>query len=123
MSAKKGALPRLHRSTVGFVGTVTIALASIASSFFLGVRTAGEIHPLNATQAAPQNTAADLLHHIAGDIDGNGELNAADAFRMYKCTQHLEVCSAKENLNGDMNGDLTLDTQDMLRLLGALADR
>lgn len=85
--------------------------ATIASAFFIGIETAGDIHPVSLIEAGSGD--------IRGDINGNGTLDLGDAIAILEIVQGYRD-PAPEELRGDPSGDGLLTVDDALRILATL---
>lgn len=100
----------------------TFALGAFCAigAFAVGVETAGEVHPFAKSEAAIQNIVSDF-GPIMGDANGNGMLDPADAYVVFRATEGLIVPSEKEVLRGDMDGDGLLTHNDLSSILQLLS--
>lgn len=114
-------LERKHHLSGTMLGTIALGVLSIIASFGLGIRSAGEIRTLEHIEAATES--ASLTQRPRGDVNGNGLLETRDALLMHERIMGLVEATRQEVLDGDMNGDFKLTSQDLLALLHALADR
>jgi hypothetical protein len=99
-----------------------IAFASlcIVGSFVTGIRTAGDVHPFGHIEAEQ----ADLLRSsvIAGDIDGNGSIELADAQLLLNILNGSHPLTSQA-LKADLDGDGKLTINDLSILLRILSQR
>lgn len=96
---------------------MTLATLCIAGAFVTGIRSAGEVHPFDATQAQQAN----LLRQVSdGDVDGNGVTNIDDAIALLTIIQK-EAVQTEQALHGDMDGNGSLTLDDVLQLLTLVA--
>ena len=89
-----------------------IGAATVASAFFVGIQTAGDIRPISLIEAGSGE--------LRGDIDGNGVVDIHDAIAVLDIAQGYEDPSV-EQLKADPNGDGLLTVDDALRILRAIA--
>ena len=85
-----------------------IGAATIATSFAVGIQTAGDIHPISLIEAGSST--------LAGDVDGNGQIDLQDAIAVLEVVQGYREPTAEE-LRGDPNSDGVLTVDDALRIL------
>ena len=91
-----------------------IILLSMGLSFAIGIKTAGDFHPIGSTQAGA------LV--IAGDLNGNGRVDADDARRALEISEGLRIASESE-LAADPSRDLHITPQDALLILQKIPAR
>ena len=111
-----------HKRTV-FTARVlrSIALGTFCAigAFAVGIETAGDVHPFTRSEAAIQEIVAGSAA-LAGDVDGNGTLDASDAYKMLQALQGVWIPQKEELVRGDMNADgewTEADLQAILRTL------
>lgn len=96
---------------------VSLATLCVAGAFVTGVRSAGEVHPFDATQAQQANL---LQQHSDGDVDGNGVTDIDDALALLDIIRGGAEQTAQA-LHGDMDGNGSLTLDDLQELLTRLA--
>ena len=99
------------------------AMCAVAA-FAIGLETAGDVRPFEATQAALQEGPDGQGHApLKGDMDLDGELEVEDAMMLLAYVDGLETPSADDIRLGDADGDFRLSTKDVMRVLHALSLR
>ncbi|OGJ63855.1 hypothetical protein A3C37_01270 [Candidatus Peribacteria bacterium RIFCSPHIGHO2_02_FULL_53_20] len=88
--------------------------ATVASAFFIGIETAGDVHPIALIEAGSGE--------LRGDVSGNGALDLGDAIAILEIVQGYRVPTPEE-LRADPNGDGLLTVDDALRILATLDAR
>ena len=83
----------------------------LATSFAVGIQTAGEVQPIALIEAGSPVSA--------GDMDGNGMVTVQDAIAILEIARGYAV-PTPEQLLSDPNGDGALTVDDALRILRAL---
>lgn len=91
-----------------------IGASCIASSFAIGIQTAGEVHPISLIEAGSSTQR--------GDIDGSGEIDEQDVIMLLEIAQGYAEATPQQLL-ADPNGDGQLTVDDALRLLNTLSIR
>ncbi|MDA1208447.1 MAG: dockerin type I repeat-containing protein [bacterium] len=87
---------------------------AIAGSFSLGIQSAGEVRPISLIEAGSIQ--------IAGDIDGNGEVDLRDVISILEIVQGYSVATP-EQMRADPNRDGKLTVDDAIRILSQLSLR
>ncbi|MFA6523379.1 MAG: dockerin type I domain-containing protein [Candidatus Peribacteraceae bacterium] len=105
---------RLNRQNLRIM---TLATLCVAGAFVTGIRSAGEVHPFDATLA--QQAILEQQTHD-GDVDGNGVTNVDDAIALVSIINDGTERTAQA-LHGDMDGDGSLTLNDLLQLLTRVA--
>lgn len=85
-----------------------IAAATISSAFFVGIQTAGEVHPVTLIEAGSGK--------LRGDMDDNGVVDVRDAIVILDIVQGYEQATP-DHILGDPNGDGILTIDDARRIL------
>lgn len=93
------------------------------SAFALGIETAGDVHPVESSQAAYVSDDGRVHADLRGDINGNDRLDTEDASLILEFAEHLDTPSPEQILRGDMDGDYSLTYKDALRVLHSLSSR
>ena len=93
---------------------IVLGILSVASSFSLGVRTAGDIQPIVPSQASDIRKA--------GDMDNDGTLSVQDAIEVLEIAQGYAEPS-QQQLLADPNGDGKLTVDDALHILHDVTSR
>lgn len=65
---------------------------------------------------------AEILIAVRGDTDGDGEISAADALQVLRCSAGLSACDEVGVLISDINGDGMLTSTDALQILRVFAE-
>lgn len=116
----------INLPSISFEKTVrilSVGALCLLGSFILGIETAGEVHPFEASKAvSPDEEAAESAGQEPGDIDGNGQVDIKDAIAILEIVQGYEEASPLQ-LDADPNGDSRLTTEDALRILRTIAVR
>ena len=92
-----------------------------------GTTAAPETETATAPEPEPETTPAQTSEPAAsgkaGDIDGNGEVNVADAVLLARfCAEDQEISvSAAGKANADVNGDSDVTSEDLTVILEFLA--
>jgi len=91
---------------------LAVGAACIASSFVIGIRTAGDITPVSLIEAGgiPRS----------GDVDGNGTVDIRDAILILEVAQGYREPSV-DQLKADPNDDGVLSVDDAIRILSTLS--
>ncbi len=108
---KKSASPQ--RLTVK-VPLIALGVLAIASSFTLGVKTAGDVKTIAPMEA--QNAG------VTGDVNGDGKTDIHDAIVILEVARGYQHATADE-LRADPNGDGQLTIDDAIRILSDLSIR
>ncbi len=90
---------------------MVIIVSSVTAAFFVGIQTAGDFHPVAATQADGTDTA--------GDFNGNGHLDVQDARIALELASGYRSPTPDE-LSNDPNGDFSITTDDVFSILERL---
>ncbi|MBT7337326.1 hypothetical protein HN801_01310 [Candidatus Peregrinibacteria bacterium] len=101
--------PHYIRRNIQLLSLSTLCLVS---SFAIGIHTAGNVQPVRLIEAG--GTA------LAGDIDGNGTVDIADAILVLEVAQGY-VLSTSDQLLADPNADGALTVDDAIRILSILS--
>lgn len=91
-------------------------------AFAAGIETAGDVHPFARSEAALQEIVADDTQ-IPGDVNGNGRLDAGDAFLLSQHIDGLLDLTVEQTSRADVDGDLRVTTDDLRRVLYTLSLR
>lgn len=91
-----------------------LGVACIASSFAIGIQTAGDVQPVTLIEAGSVEQA--------GDIDGNGSVDIRDVISILEVIQGYESVTP-DQLKADPNRDGQLTVDDALRILASLSSR
>ena len=75
------------------VRILSVGALCLTGSFILGIETAGEVHPFEASKAVSPEEAVEVAHQEAGDIDGNGQVDLKDAMKVLEIVQGYEEAS------------------------------
>ncbi len=97
-------LPRL-------VSHSMIAVLFVGTSFFLGIKSAGEVHPIHTTEA--ESTT------LRGDVNGDGSVTTDDVIAILDIARGYAV-PEQWQLAADPNGDSVLTIDDAILLLRSL---
>lgn len=90
---------------------LSLGTLCVVSSFAIGLQTAGNVQPVHLIEAG--GTAQ------AGDLDGNGTVNIADAIAILEIAQGYALATP-EQLLADPNSDGALTVDDAIRVLSIL---
>lgn len=90
-----------------------LGAATVASAFFVGIQTAGDVQPVSLIEAGGG---------VSGDIDNNGILDRRDAIAILEIVQGYRAISP-EALRRDPNHDGILTVDDAIRILTIIDDR
>lgn len=109
-----------HRALLQHLG-----LASLCAvlAFTVGLKTAGEVHTFETSQAADSEEASGQRVVIRGDMSGNGFLDVSDALLLLQVADGLIEPTPEDLRRGDLNGDLRITTEDARRVLHSLTLR
>ena len=101
----------------------SIALGTFCAvgAFAVGIETAGDVHPFATSEAAIEEFSV-VVGPVAGDANGNGTLDAADAYIVLQASEGI-LPTEDEVLRGDTNGDGRLTRLDLLDILRVLSSR
>jgi hypothetical protein len=100
-----------------------LAAGAVALSFFLGVRTAGDVQ-LNETSEAALPLKAELTAKpLEGDMDANNVISVNDAILVLEIAEGMENPTPEAIKRGDLNSDGRLSVLDALRILRSIEDR
>ena len=91
---------------------LSVAAACLVGSFLVGISTAGEITPASLIEAGGVP--------FAGDVDGNGVVDATDARVILEIASGYTEATAVQ-LKADPNGDGQLTVDDAIRILSTVA--
>ena len=94
------------------VQVLTLGVATVVSSFAIGIRTAGEVQPITLIEAGSAE--------LAGDVDYSGKVDIQDAIRILEIAQGYDTATPEELL-ADPNKDGQLTVSDALQLLATLS--
>lgn len=100
--------------------TLALGVFCAAGAFAVGIETAGDVHPFAKSEAAIQEVVSGF-GHVQGDVDGNGALDAADAYIVFRAIEALNTPSEVEILRGDMDDDGRLTSDDLNSILRLLS--
>ncbi len=102
----------------------TLALGTFCAmgAFAVGIETAGDVHPFSKSEAAIQEIMTDETP-IQGDANGNGTLDADDAYIVLQASDRQIIATEEEVLRGDMDGDGILTRRDLTIILRLLSLR
>ena len=102
----------------------TLALGTFCAlgAFAVGIETAGDVHPFAKSEAALQEFVTES-GPVQGDANGNGALDAEDAYIVLQAIDGQIIPSEDEVLRGDMDGDGILTTSDVSAILRLLSSR
>jgi hypothetical protein len=92
---------------------IMLGAATIASAFFVGIQTAGDIQPISLIEAGGG---------IAGDMDDSGTLDERDALLILEMVQGYRDITP-EALRKDPNHDGILTVDDAIRILAVISER
>lgn len=100
----------------------TLALGTFCAvgAFAVGIETAGDVHPFAKSEAAIQEVV-NGFGHVQGDADGNGAMDANDAYIVFHAIEELNTPSEDETFRGDMDGDGRLTSDDLNSILRLLS--
>ncbi|MEI8230384.1 MAG: dockerin type I repeat-containing protein [Candidatus Peregrinibacteria bacterium] len=88
-----------------------LASLCVAASFVVGIESAGDVRPITLIEAGSP------IH--AGDLNGDGVIDARDAIEVLEIVQGYKVATpAQLQADPDGNGRLTVD--DALRILRSI---
>ncbi len=90
-----------------------LGAATVASAFFVGIQTAGDVQPISLIEAGGE---------VAGDINSNGMLDANDVVRILEMVQGYRDITP-DALRRDPNHDGILTIDDAIRILTIIDDR
>lgn len=90
-----------------------LGTATVASAFFVGIQTAGDVQPISLIEAGGG---------IAGDIDGSGMLEERDALMILEMVQGYRDITP-DALARDPNHDGILTIDDAIRILTIVSDQ
>ena len=93
---------------------VVLGAASVASSFAIGIQSAGEVQPVTLIEAGSVEQA--------GDVNGDGSVTVQDAIDVLEVAAGYEKATARA-LMADPNRDGRLTVNDALRILSELPNR
>lgn len=85
-----------------------LGLACIASSFSIGIHTAGDVQPFTLIEAGSTN--------LSGDMDDNGAVDIQDVIIILEIVQGYREADATAR-SADPNGDGRITVDDALRIL------
>lgn len=103
------------------LSTVGLALTCMVAAFAVGMRTSGDVQPVQKSQAALVQVMV-TRGAVRGDMNGNGILDLGDAIRIIDIAEGLEQGTVADIKSGDVNGDGMLTvTGDALPILHRLA--
>lgn len=91
---------------------LAIGAASIASSFAIGINTAGDVQPVSLIEAGGPSSA--------GDVDGSGTVDLRDVILILEVSQGY-VTATTDQLEADPNSDGALTVDDAIRILSTLS--
>ena len=91
---------------------LVIAFGCVASSFFIGMQSAGNVTPVALIKAGGT--------HIAGDVDGNGAVDVQDVILILEIEAGYQEATVDQR-KADPNGDGVLNIYDALRILSVLS--
>lgn len=106
--------PKTARTSAYQPYLVALGIVTVVASFGLGVRTAGDVHPIRAT------LAEDSI--LKGDMNGDAQLTVEDAIAILEVAQGYEQATV-DQLRADPNDDGQLTVDDAVRLLHDIASR
>ena len=98
----------------------TFGAVCTLAAFVVGIETAGDVHPVDRSQAAVQDESAFRVP-VKGDLDDNGELTVDDAILLLEFIEKSESPTAVQRTLGDIDGDFSLTSRDLLRLLHTIS--
>ncbi|NOS68226.1 MAG: hypothetical protein HOO67_07790 [Candidatus Peribacteraceae bacterium] len=100
----------------------SVALGTFCAfgAFAVGIETAGNVDPVSHSQAALQDIVG-AFGPVQGDANGNGALDAADAYIVFQAAEGLSNPSADQTRRGDTDGDGLLTEHDLNRILHLLS--
>ncbi len=90
-----------------------LGAATVASAFFVGIQTAGDVQPISLIEAGGG---------ISGDIDGNGMVEERDALMILEMVQGYRDITP-EALTRDPNHDGILTIDDAIKILTIIGDQ
>jgi hypothetical protein len=90
-----------------------LGAATVASAFFVGIQTAGDVQPISLIEAGGE---------VAGDINSNGMLDANDVVLILEMVQGYREITP-DALRRDPNHDGILTIDDAIRILTIIDDR
>lgn len=103
------------------LSTAGLAATCMVAAFTAGIRTAGDVQPVQKSQAALVQVMV-TRGAVRGDMNGNGILDLGDAIRIIDIAEGLEQATVEDIKRGDINGDGILTvTGDALPILHRLA--
>lgn len=110
-------MPHKHPTLISglMLRRIGIVAASMALSFFFGIKTAGEGHQIIGSTMAGEAITS-------GDLDGNGAVDVADAHLALQISQGLAVASQRA-LAADPTEDFRITAEDALLILDMIAHR
>lgn len=92
----------------------TLGFLAVASSFFIGVKTAGDVETIAPSEAGGVR--------ITGDINNDAVIDERDVIAILEIARGYEEASP-DQLLADPNGDGHLTVDDAIRLLYDIASR
>ncbi len=90
-------------------------LGSMAVSFFVGIQTAGDVHPLISSTMAGETV-------VKGDMNGSGDLDQEDARIALEIAHNLRRATDAQ-LERDVDGDFRITSLDALAILEIVSNR
>lgn len=94
---------------------LVIAMLCMSASFGIGVQTTGEVQTI-------AHTNAEDVARLAGDMDGNGKVDLADAIETLEIARGYKSATA-EQLRNEPTEDGAITIDDALRILRDLHTR
>lgn len=91
---------------------MALSVLCLATSFAVGIQTAGEVQPVSLIEAGSIEQA--------GDVDGSGIVDIQDVISILEISQGYAVATPQQ-LKLDPNGDGQLTVDDALRLLSTFS--
>ena len=95
-------------------GTISLALACIASSFALGMQSAGNVQPIALIEAGSSQ--------LKGDINGDGVIDLSDVVLILEISQGY-VEATVDQIKADPNEDGSLTVNDAISVISLIKNR
>lgn len=104
---------KFQRIARKYVTVCALGAASVASSFFLGIHSAGDVQPFTLIEAGTV---------LPGDMNEDGLVTVADAVIILEITQGYSTATA-DQVRADPNDDGVLTVNDALQILARVQNR
>lgn len=107
-------MPNKYARRAPRFSVLMMGAATVLSAFYIGIETAGDVHPIALIEAGSAE--------IKGDLNGNGSLDLGDAIAILEIVQGYRD-PMPEELRADPSSDGLLTVDDALRILATLDAR